>query len=120
MQTHTCKETCFKFKFPGLDTLVKVQNLAGKVVIRATRNSFSQARKISFIHELAAEGFIPDNFRWYSDETMGFALDWIIDRPLCVPESAIRTADRFMFKLLAGGAILFVLSMLFLFLRARP
>lgn len=116
MQTRTHYGRCFEFNFPGLDTLVKVEHFAGKVIIRATRNSFSQARKILFIHELAAEGFIPDNFCWYSEDTMGFALDWIVEPSLRVPDSAIRTANRFMFKLLAGGAVLFLLSLLFLFL----
>ena len=55
----------YEFSFPDLDTLVQVEERAGAVLVRATRDTFSSARKEYFIRELAAEGFIPDEFQWF-------------------------------------------------------
>jgi hypothetical protein len=56
----------FEFSFPGLDTLVLVEEWGGEILIRATRDTFSLERKECFIRALAAEGFIPEDFRWVS------------------------------------------------------
>ena len=121
MKTLTHLDHVFEFKFPQLDTLVRVERSSDRVVVRATRDSFNEDRKIRFIHELAAEGFIPDGYQWYSGDATGTNLQWVVERRLSgVPESAIRTARRFMIGLLAAGAVLFLLCLLMLFLRARP
>jgi hypothetical protein len=56
----------FDFSFPHLETFVMVEKYGESVVIHATRDTFSAERKESFIRELAAEGFIQDDFRWFS------------------------------------------------------
>jgi hypothetical protein len=56
----------FNFSFPNLETLVAVEKHGESIVIHATRDTFSAERKESFIRELAAEGFIQDDFRWFS------------------------------------------------------
>jgi len=69
----------FEFSFPTLDTEVQVQACDDGVVVRATRDSFSEDRKASFIHELASEGFIPDEFLWYSAHGTGPLVSWTVD-----------------------------------------
>lgn len=122
MQTCTQPNQCFEFSFPKLDTIVLVENLNDRVVVRVTRDSFSEERKVRFIRELAAEAFIPDCYQWYSGGgALAANLEWIVENPsVAVPKSAILTARRIMIKLLIGGAILFALSLMMLFLRARP
>jgi hypothetical protein len=56
----------FDFNFSRLDTLVMVEKRGDGIVIHATRDTFSPERKENFIRALAAEGFIPDDFRWFS------------------------------------------------------
>jgi hypothetical protein len=56
----------FDFNFSRLDTLVMVEKQGDGIVIHATRDTFSPERKENFIRALAAEGFIPDDFRWFS------------------------------------------------------
>ena len=61
MQYAPDKPRSFEFCFIHLDyTLVRVEELEGRVTIRATADTFSRRRKTSFIRELAAEGFISD------------------------------------------------------------
>lgn len=64
MKTHAFAPRSFKSCFPSLDTLVLVEDLAGEIVIPASRNTFSGARKARIIRDRAAEGSIPDDYRW--------------------------------------------------------
>jgi len=52
----------YEFAFAHLDTLVQVEVGAEGVVIRTSRDSFSARRKDAFVRELAAEGFIPEEY----------------------------------------------------------
>jgi hypothetical protein len=52
----------YEFAFANLDTLVQVEVAADGVVIRTSRDSFSARRREAFIRELAAEGFIPEEY----------------------------------------------------------
>src|SRR5947209_10934805 len=64
----------FEFYFPDIDTRVLVEEGEEEVVVSATRNAFSELRKTFFIRELAAEGFIPDEYQGFS----GFgAVTWL-------------------------------------------
>jgi hypothetical protein len=56
----------FEFGFPHLDTSVLVEDFGDSVAIRATRDTFTEQRKIAFIRELAAEGFIDTSYQWFS------------------------------------------------------
>ena len=102
----------FEFYFSRLDTLVLVEEADGDVVVRATRDTFSEGRKEGFIHELAQEGFIPDEYRWRSvagvDTLCG--VRWLIDVSwLQLAPEAIVTARRFMLRLFLSVTVLWIL-----------
>lgn len=76
------KSRFFDFCFINLDyTLVRVEEREGDVTIRATSNTFSRRRKMYFIRELAAEGFIPDERRFLlsDSEPCSQGVRWLID-----------------------------------------
>ena len=62
-----------------LDNHVLIENSAGGVVICATRDNFSDKRKTFFIRHLAAEGYIPDRYAWFSEPAGDgfFGVKWI-------------------------------------------
>ena len=49
--------------------------------IRAALDNYSERRKALFIHELAAEGFIPDEYQFMTntDSDSFFRIQWVID-----------------------------------------
>ena len=79
------------------DNLILVENQEGGVLIRAARQNFSERRKALFIRELAAEGFIPDHYQYFSD-TDGcsfFGVRWIVEISwIEMPPEVNRTAQR--------------------------
>ncbi len=80
----------YEFQFPRTDTLVLVEEFAGRVVVRTTRDSFSDQAKAYFLRELAAEGFIPDDSRW-SD---GRRVRWVVDTSWVQPGSILPARIR--------------------------
>jgi hypothetical protein len=102
----------FQFYFPTLDTLVQVEDRAGEVVVRTSRNTFSEDRKAYFLHELAAEGFIPDCFQWLAPSgwQSGSSVRWLVDVSCFepAPEALARTR-RFMIRLLSSATLLWLL-----------
>ena len=109
----------FEFSFPGLDTLVLVEKLGDDVVIRATRDTFSAERKARFIRELAAEGFIPDDFRWSSPEGTNATgqLRWLVDFHWLQPNKAmVRRTRHLLLGIFASAALLWSILMVLLFL----
>jgi len=108
----------YEFCFAQLDTLVQVEHDGETVVVRATRDTFSSQRKEYFIHELAAEGFIPDVFRWYSTGNRHFAypVHWLVDINWLTPDRmALRRTRRIIVRALVGATLLwmFILGLLF-------
>jgi len=110
---------CFEFSFPRLDTLVQVEETEDEVVVRATRDSFSERRKIGFIRELAAEGFISEVYQSFS----GFGgwsslpVRWLVDRSWLKLDKAVRIrTNRIMIRLIAGaiGLLLVMMSVVFI------
>ena len=104
----------FEFYFPKLDTFVQVEESANAVVIRTTRDSFSNRRKAFFIHELAAEGFISDNYHWASEYSpVEFStVHWIIDYSWLKPDKmAMARTRRFMVRLILSAALLWIILM---------
>ena len=108
-----------EFYLPELDNLVLVENRDGAVVIRATRDNFSERRKAFFIRELAAEGHIPDRYEWFAesgaDEFLG--VQWIVDRSwLKLDAEMRRRTTRFMRRLLlaTGGLWLVIMTLVLL------
>jgi hypothetical protein len=69
----------FTVYIPDLDNCVLIENNPDGVVIRATRDNFSDTRKTFFIRHLATEGYIPDQYQWFSEPSEDGAggLRWI-------------------------------------------
>lgn len=114
MKTSMPDHHCFEFYFPVLDTLVLVEELDGAVVVRATRDTFSERRKHCFIRELAAEGFIPDSYRWFSlagaESYRG--VRWLVDISwVKLSEAVTVRARRFMMRLFLSASLLSVAIM---------
>lgn len=65
---------------PNLDNDLLIENGPNGVIITATRNNISERRKAAFIRHLAAEGFIPDWYQWFSDPAKdGFrGASWVV------------------------------------------
>jgi hypothetical protein len=104
----------FELYIPDLDNLVLVENNDDGVVIRAARDNFSERRKSFFIHRLAAEGYIPDVYQWFSNPTADglHGVKWVIDYSwLRLPEACLRRSRRFMIRLLAASCLLWLIAM---------
>lgn len=104
----------FEFYFSDLDNIILVECLDDENVrIRFTRNNLSQKRRTSFVHMLAAEGFIPGHFQWYSASIFAsHGITWEHDCSwVTLPVAVIRRSNRFM-KLLIAGACLLWLAMM--------
>ena len=116
MNAHAPEPRCYEFSFPRLDTAVEVETSSAGVVVRASRNSFSEERKACFIRELAAEGFIADEYRWLSSGGPG-GVRWIVypaqfmPGPACLAETR-RLVQRMLFS--ATVLWIFLLGGLFL------
>lgn len=96
---------CYEFYFAQLDTLVTVENLPHGPIVRASRNTFSAERKACFVRELAAEGFIADQYRW---DPAGVSEDirWVVDQSAFLPGAACVVQTRRFVHLLFGSAVL--------------
>ena len=115
MKTHATEPESFEFCYPKLDTLVCVENGPDEVVIRATRATFSEEQKAYFVRELAAEGFIPVDYKWFSERSSFSGLPvvrWLVDCSWWKPSSTAEASTRrFMTRMLVGGAVLWLLLM---------
>ena len=110
---------CFDFYVANLDTHVRVEESAGTVVVRVSRNTHSEGRKISFIRELAAEGFIPDEYYRHPLAGRGafHGARWEVDHAWLLPDPALAArARRQLAKtlLVATGLWLVLMGALFL------
>ena len=120
MRKQSLLEKKFEFCFPHLDTLVLVEESEDEVVIRATRNTFSEQRKIRFIHELAAEGFISDSYQQVSslESASWLRVRWLKDASwLKLDAAQVARTRTIMVRLLLGSAVLWSTTMAMLFLR---
>lgn len=99
----------FQFYFPDLDNIILVESHEDEsVTIRASKDNCPEERKIFFIHKLAAEGFISDQYQWFSGPPDGSnSVLWIKDyswlkrQPVVNPKT-----NRFMIRLLAASGVL--------------
>ena len=99
------------------DNRILVENGENGVVIHATRNNFSPARKRAFVREIAAEGFIPDQFEWLVDSGIENVpgLIWIIDGSGAQAHSIVKgMATRRIVRILAASGVLWLALMLLL------
>jgi len=105
----------FQFYFADLDNIILVEcNEDESVTIRASKNNVPDERKTSFIHKLAAEGFIPDSYQWFSGPTDGSnGLLWIKDYSWLkqTQKTSNRISNRAMGKMLATACILWLTMM---------
>ena len=130
MKTHRKSEgpasapQTFEFVHRHPDCVLKVENHETGVRICATRPGFSARDKEFFVRHLAAEGFIPYRYRWFSgdgDETAS-GLDWCVeDCSIDNSEAPVprRRANGFMIRLLVCVSILWLVEIAFLFLKSR-
>ena len=103
----------YDFDFPRLDTVVRVEECDGRVVIRATCDTFSAERKSCFVHELAEEGFISDRFRWCEPaDTDDACVRWVVDHSWGMPGEAAMGRTRRLVMALFGSATLLWLILL--------
>jgi hypothetical protein len=93
------------------ENLIQVENADGNVIIRATRDNFSERRKAFFIRYLAAEGYIPEDFEEHP-------IIWAVDlgrgehrNPL------VQRTNRFMIRLFISASLLWLALMSLAFLR---
>ena len=110
MKTQTFINQSFEFYFPDVDTLLLAEHRDGKVLIRATKNTFGELRKINFIHHLASEGFIPDYYRWLSNLDPAWSnLCWRVDYSwLKTRQTTTRRTTKVMIGLLASAIALWM------------
>ncbi len=101
------------------DTELQVEVRDEDVVIRATRDTFTEDRKAAFIHELASEGFIPDDYMWYSPyggRKTGRTILWRIDPFWPGEEAAPESHRRLVYvQALSYSALILALFMGLLF-----
>ena len=118
MKTRTDETSCFEFSFPNLDTLASVASTEDGVVIRTSRDTFSEERKACFVRELANEGFISDEFRWLhsaSTDTLG-RVHWLVDPAWWKPSREVEAFTfRFMVRVIGYSVLLWLTLMVFAF-----
>lgn len=121
MKTSLSAPRSFEFSFPQRDTLLQVEETHDRVVIRATRASFSDEQKRAFVRELASEGFIADSYTW---PPLGLgpadkSIEWLVDCSwLQLSPEVLAISRRFMIRLFIGAGTLWIGLMAFLALRA--
>ncbi len=123
MKTDVIRPGGFEFCFPQIDTLVLVEVAAETVTIRATRDTFSEPRKLAFVRELASEGFIPGEYRWLAEQRLHERSDlhWIVDYHwLTLSPELLARPRRFVLRLLAGATVGWCAMMAVLFLGRFP
>jgi hypothetical protein len=112
----------FLHRRPGC--VLRVENHETKVRIRASSDAFSTRDKEFFVRHLAAEGFIPDRYRWFSGDCNepSSGIDWHVE-DCCVNDSGAgvprRRANAFMVRLLVCFSILWLAELAFLLLKSR-
>ena len=112
-----------EFRFSRGDTVLQVNTTEEGVVVRASRDTFSERRKASFIRELAAEGFIDESYQRFS----GFGDDsflpvrWLVDSSWLQPGvAATARTRRIMVRLLCGAGLVWLITMgMLVLLRGR-
>jgi hypothetical protein len=111
----------FEIYLPDLDNLVLVENTPDGVVISATRDNVPDIRKGFFIRRLAAEGYIPDQYEWFSEPAEdGFLrVQWIVDAASNGNQADLRSLRKLCTKRNAFYGCLFIAWLLFVIWSAR-
>jgi hypothetical protein len=114
-----------RFFHPRPKNTLSVEHTTSGVIIRAARDNFSQQHKSCFIRYLADEGFIPDRYHWFSEQSSATApdLEWLVENccnpadPGTSPNS--RHTDNFMVRLIGCALFLWLTEFAILFLTTR-
>jgi hypothetical protein len=109
MNTPTAEPRFYEFRFPHLDTMLKLEVLGENATIFASRNTFSRRRKELFVRELALEGFIPEAVASaFSKENgrHGGGLRWLLDEGLGTPDTADAESQRLGLGILKASILL--------------
>ncbi|HLX70005.1 MAG TPA: hypothetical protein VKV04_10300 [Verrucomicrobiae bacterium] len=88
----------FEFYIADLDNMLLVQcGEDGSLTVRCTRDNLSRRRKVFFIRELAAEGFIPEEYQWFSETAIDSSrVQWFKDWSwVKVPETITGRSIKF-------------------------
>jgi hypothetical protein len=103
----------FVFQFPHLSTVVQVEVVGSAITIRASADTFSRRRKLSFVRELVAEGFIPDEFQWssLSEARSDYPILWLVDRSGFEVVEENLASRRLAIRLVAATALAVALLM---------
>jgi hypothetical protein len=111
----------FEFYFPDVDTLLLVECSDDQVWIRATKDTFTERRKLHFLHTLAAEGFVPDRCQWISSlDASWLPAHWAVDTSWVRIGEAVTTRTRkFMIRMLSCAAMLWLGMMVTLFFHLK-
>ncbi len=123
MHTEIALPTRSQLYIPDLDNHILIENNADEVVISATRDNFSENRKIFFIRHLSAEGYIPDRYKWFSElaESGFFGVKWMVRAAAREEKTALRFLRKWLTRRNAvyGGLFLVWLTLFLLAARHR-
>lgn len=120
MPTKTSLPVSFEFSTFNPENLILVENEPGRVLIRAAYDNFSPRRKSFLVRQLAAEGYIPDEYELFTEVAWNQGVVWVVDRSLITLGPEVRRrSGRFMRRLLIGSCLLLVVEMVVAFLWAR-
>jgi hypothetical protein len=122
MKAETSFPRRVKFHQKNPENFILVENDRNKARIRAAFDNFTEARKIYFIKELAAEGFIPDHYQWFSDPNADgyFGIPWIIDDSwLEVDRAGTQRTEMLCRRMLFLACLLWVVLMVLILWNSR-
>jgi hypothetical protein len=111
----------FEFWIPNMNNHLLVENRAGIVVIRSSRNNLSSREKILITRHLALEGFIPEHHRFSTGSEPGSfsGLIWTVEDSSLKRNSADqRKALGQILELTVCAGLAWLALMAFAFLRA--
>ena len=86
----------YVLRIPNLDDeVVVVENRPARVVITVRRDGLTEPAKAQLIRRLAAEGFIPDHYQWFSATAPEgvFNLTWTVASSANAPARHITRRD---------------------------
>src|SRR5581483_2600426 len=110
----------FEFSSSNRENDILVENHPDGVVVHAARANISPRQKSYLIRHLAAEGFIPERYRWVdpSQPESGSGLRWVVDASWMSDCARQRRAFRQILRLIFWAGLFGLGLMIFAFLQA--
>jgi len=101
---------------------ILIETHGGSIVIHAARDNFSAREKCFFVRYLAAEGFIPARYEWFSDPQTAqlSGLIWLVDSSWTADSEPQRKAFRQIVRVILWGFLLWLALMTFALVHAPP